>query len=251
MKNFNFSWELKKEVFEIDHMLKDFLNSWREDIYEFNHDLENDYLYRSICEFVLLAYKYFGIDKDLSKKMVVIFKMVYLANYIHSKVRDDEEEQEYNQELQYTILTGDYLFGHIMKLLIEANGGEVVDSFAHMMAEINEGFIIQHKIDPISIEVIEKTIASYYGTAFLTAARFAGIQKETELFIIRDLGLNLGIAMYLIYTDAAYGKINPYIIRVNKLFSLINLHKRIANSSLEKAVEEISEFSGNLKAAVI
>lgn len=252
MSNFAFSKEFKQELLEIDYHFRNRLNSWWEDINNYTYTLDDDSLWQSIPEFVLLAYNYFDIEKELSIKMAVIFKMVYLANYIHAHIKDDEEGQEYNQKLQFTILIGDYLFGQIMRLLIEVGAGEVTDAFADMMAKISEGFIIKNKIDANSLEMLEKTEASYYSTAFVTGARLAGITNEKELNIIGELGTNFGMVMYYIYTNGSHNEINNYMHKTNRLFNLINQNQKGTNSYLEKAIMEINEFSGNLsKAAVI
>lgn len=252
LSNFNFSRELQKEIYLVEYTLKESLSSWQEEIDRFAQFLEADDLWRGIPEFVILAYEYFGMDRDLSIKIAAIFKMAYLVNFIHETIQDDEEGQEYNQKLQFTILIGDYLLGKTMSLILEAGGAGVVDSFAEMMAEVNEGLIIKHKIDYKSDEVVRKTKASYYGTTLITAARLAGINNESELNIINSLGINIGIAMYLIYTKESHDKISPYVNKVNELFTKVNQHSKVVNSYLEKAIGEISAFSGNLsKRAVI
>ncbi|HZK43682.1 MAG TPA: hypothetical protein VFC73_05270 [Syntrophomonadaceae bacterium] len=243
MMKFDFSRGLKKEINEVELIFRESLKSRWGDIDGFAENIEADLFWMSIPEFVLLAYKYFDMEKDLSIKMAVIFKIVYLANYIHETIKDEDEGQEHNQELQFTILIGDYLFGKIMSLLLEANGGGLVDSFADMMVETNEGLVIKYKTEPDSTEVIRKTKASYYETAFVTAARLSGIDDEADLVFISELGISLGMVMYLIYTNAPHEEISKNIIQVNQLFKTINQRIMVVNSYLEKAIEEISNFS--------
>lgn len=214
--------------------------------------LDVDPLWKNIQEFVLITYDYFGLDRSLAIKIAVIFKMAYLANYIHESVKDDEEGQIYNQQLQLTILIGDYLFGKMMSLLLEAGGGHLVDSFADMMAEINEGLIIKYKIGTHPDQVIEKTKASYYSYTFLAAARLAGIDSEEELHNLFALGTNIGMVMYLIYNKGSHEQIRKHILQAHQLFTLVNQDLKVVNSHLEKSLEEISNYSGSLsKVAVI
>lgn len=252
MKNLTFYKEFKQELLEIDYHFHNYLNSWWEDIYNYTYTLEEDLLWQSIPEFVLLAYDYFGVEQDLSIKMAVIFKMVYLSNHIHAHIKDDEEGQAYNQELQFTILIGDYLFGQIMKLLLEVGAVKVVDAFTDMMGEISEGYIIKNKIDASAIEVLEKTEASYYSTAFFTAARLSGITSERDLILIKELGLSLGMIMYLILNNRTHNEINDYMLKINQLYNLVNHNKGNDKSFLPKAIIKLNEFLGNQsKAAVI
>ena len=137
-------------MLEIENIFNESLQPFNADIEDFTDYLQADPLWKNIQEFVLMTYEYFGLDRDLAIKIAVIFKMAYLANYIHESVKDDEEGQIYNQKLQFTILIGDYLFGKIMSLLLEAGGDELVSIFADMLAEINEGLIIKYKIDSYS-----------------------------------------------------------------------------------------------------
>lgn len=251
MINFNFSWELEKDVLEIENIFNESLQPFNADIEDFTDYLQADPLWKNIQEFVLMTYEYFGLDRDLAIKIAVIFKMAYLANYIHESVKDDEEGQIYNQKLQFTILIGDYLFGKIMSLLLEAGGDELVSIFADMLAEINEGLIIKYKIDSYSDQVIRRTKASYYSYTFLTAARLAGINGEEDLHNINDLGANLGIIMYLLYNKGSYEQIRKHILQVHQLFDLVNKDMKVVNSHLEKSLKEISEYSGGLSEAAV
>ncbi|NLB87838.1 MAG: polyprenyl synthetase family protein [Syntrophomonadaceae bacterium] len=171
--------------------------------------------------------------------------MAYLANYIHESVKDDEEGQIYNQKLQFTILIGDYLFGKMMSLLLEAGGGKLVSTFADMLAENNEGLIIKYKIDQYSDQVVRRTKAAYYSYTFLTAAQLAGIDCEEDLDNINDLGTNLGIIMYLLYNKGSHEQIRKHILLAHQLFDMVNRDMKVVNSYLEKSLKEISEFFGS------
>lgn len=251
MVNFNFSWELKKDVFEIESIFNESLHSFRGEIEDFTEYLETDPLWKNIQEFVLVTYEYFGLERNLAIKIAVIFKMAYLANYIHESVKDDEEGQPYNQKLQFTILIGDYLFGKIMSLLLEAGGDMLVKSFANMLAEINEGLIIKYKVDKYSEEVIKNTKASYYSYTFLTAARLAGINSEKDLHNINDLGTSIGMVMYLIYNKGSHEQIRKHYLQAQHLFTLVNQDMKVLNSNLEKSLKEISDFSGGLSEVAV
>ncbi len=247
MKNFVFSRELNKELGIIDETLRESLNSWWDEIEVFANELEADPLWKSIPEFVLLAYDYFEIERDLSIKMAVIFKMVYLTKHIHGTIKDDEEGQEYNQLLQFTILIGDYLSGLTMSLLLKNGWGELIDSFADLMIDINEGLIIKHKIAPDSGEAVEKASASLYKTIFITAARIAGVTSKSELEIANRLGTHVGMVMVLLYSNAAPQEISKYIIQANQLFIRLSQSGQVIPGNLEMALRELTDFSGNLK----
>lgn len=247
MKNFGFSRELNKEICEVDNNLRKSLNSWWGELEIFISGLEDDPLWQSIPEFVFLAYDYFGIKRDISLQMAVIFKMVYLTKYIHGTIKDDEEGQDYNQLLQFSILIGDYISGLIMSQLLRAGQGDLISSFSDLMIEINEGLIIKHKIDFDSLAATEKTSASLYKLIFLTAAKIDGISNNATLEKVSLLGSYLGMVMVLFFNNASHQVISKYITAVNELFISLNEPMEALKGNLKMAITELTDFYGDLK----
>jgi len=248
---FIFSRDLKYEILDVDKAFKKSLFPWWEDISVYLERLEDDITWNSIPVLVLSIYKFQGFDRSLTIQMANLFKMIYFANSIHAFVKDDSEGQEHNRELQFNILIGDYIFGRILKLLHEAKVDKLLQIFSEMICEINEGMVMKHKLSAGYKQVLAKTKASIYSTAFLTAAELSNVEdEEKELF--RQLGYNLGMSIELPSNDASQNEIMEFINKSEYLFRELNQQKNAANSSLEEIIKEIHDMIYDIdKAAVV
>lgn len=230
--------ELRAELIEVDQVFKEkLLPCWGE-INRYIKILEDDPTWHQLPPLIYMAYKSLGLDRKISVSMTNIFKTIYLANSIHSLIKDDEEGQKHDQELQFSILIGDYIFGRMLKLLVEAGADNLVGHFAIMMAEINEGQIMKWKLGVGQREVLRKTHGSIYATAFETAGCLSGM---SDIFLgnYRQLGLNLGMAMELINCNILRQEALVHIHQAKGNYKVLNQHRLIENNNWGLVINEI------------
>lgn len=250
MMNFAFTGDLEVEIRETEKMFKQSLQPWWGNMSYLLARIQGDASYQLMPSVAILAYKYLDMDRKTTVSMANIFKTIYFANKIHALVKDNEEGQLQNQELQFTILIGDYIFGRVLKLLLEAGADQLLDEFARMISQINEGLVIKHKLNASSEEIIWKSIAPLYSLAFASAARLKGL-SPVQVKIYEQIGLHLGMVLELIITD----DIREALIYLEHSYALINEFKAAGgetNDSLDKLLQELqSKLLISNSAAVI
>ncbi len=235
--NFAFSRELELEMYAIEDRFQKSLQPWWDDLGDLLGSLQSDRSFEIIPAVTVLAYKYLDMDNELRLAMANLFKTLYFANRIHTLVRDSEEGQLHNQDMQFTILIGDYIFGRVLKLLLEAGADQLLDDFADMISQINEGSVIKHKLNENMQEVLRQTSAPFYATAFVTAAKMKGL-NGVELKLYEELGFNLGMALELIMS----GHRREALSYIEQTHASMNRFKALTgnlNTSLDKLVQEL------------
>lgn len=247
---FDISGGFKRESIDIDREIKNTLHAWWDDLHIYVNSLDDDSTWHNIPLLVTSIYKYVGIEAWRFIPMGSIFKMVYLANKIHALVRDEDEDQKYNRELQFNILIGDYIFGCILKKLNKLKADNLLLFFSVMICEINEGMIMKHRLGSAENEVIKKTKASIYTTAFSTAAELANSEdREKELFA--QLGYNMGMAIELMNDKQQIKEVFKHVDLCEDLFGEINSRRNIANSRLERVLKELHCSVYGIEKAVV
>jgi len=242
--------EFDADIREFENFYRQSLAGWWEELYPYLNVLQDDLTWNLMPILVLSAYRYNGLNRQTSVSMAGIFKTVYLANYIHGLVADEDEGQKQNRELQFNILVADYLFGHVLKQLVDCGNYELLDLFSLMIAEINEGFVLEHKLNAGKLQSLAKTRGTLYSTAFLMAAKLAG-RDESERQLFKELGYNLGMALELLKDEIMLAEAQHFIIRSESLFHEINQGNK-PGSLLERAVVEFHHcFYRPEEAAVI
>lgn len=195
--NLQFPKEMSQDLLEVDRMLYHSIMPWWPKIQNFMELIKFDKTWNTMPGIVYGICRDLGLKRDYCMAVTNIFKVNYLAYFIHESVGDEEEGQECNQDMQFSILIGDFLFGKMLSLLIKADAEILVPYFTNMICEIGEGMVSFYKLGADQEEYIGKTKASYYKTAFLTAA--ASAKKpyhEQELY--RQAGYKLGMAIELL-----------------------------------------------------
>lgn len=244
---FSFNREVRNQLNEVDSRFKSgLLRSWPE-LNTFVNRLEGDSTWEHLPIMTLVFYHYLNIDSKLTSAMVNIFKNLYLSQSIHSWVMDDEEGQEYNQELQFSILIGDYIFGYILKLLLDNQAEKLINSFSMMMCNINEGLVRKHALLLDTEQALKEIKAPLYSTAFQTAAQLAGCNSEN---ICARLGFDIGMAIELLHL----GMNNQADQYVHSSFELLSdlKHRSASGSILERALHELHDRAcAQERAAVI
>ena len=249
--NLLFTRELKKELADLEQVFKYSLLPWWDSIDDYVKALENDLTWVILPPVVMSIYTFTGHNRQLAIIISNIFRNCYLAHRIHDLVKDDEEGQQHNQELQFNILIGDYIFGNVLKALVDIKADRLVGFFAEMIAEVNQGLLIKHKLNGNYEEVVEKTRAPYYATAFLIAARLAGYDDKT-CQSYRQMGYHFAMSIELGQDPAYCSLAQTHVHECEKIFISLNKHSNSANSSLEKAIKEVhNHLCGMEESAVV
>lgn len=236
---------------EIDVRFRQGLLPWWEDLLPYVDGLKEDFTWNVLPPLVLAAYRLAGLSRSLGLAMANVFKTLHLANHVYCSVKDEGEGQGHDQELQFSILIADYLFGNVLKQLVSANTSHLLKNFSDMVADINEGLVWQHKMNVSPHEVLLKTRAPLYTTAFLTAAEMAGMDEENKI-LYTQLGFNYGMAMELLQDRRYYNEAEVYYNESRHLFHSLNLSPAGANIPLEKVLTEMHLYSCDIeKAAVV
>ena len=243
--DFMLTREMQNDLREVNETFASSLRPWWNEIAAYLPEVSKDPGFNLLPAMVVAAYKSIGLEQDLTIKMANLFKTIFMANQIHVLIKDDEEGQLHNQELQFTILIGDYIFGKILKLLLEANADRLLDMFAIMIGDINEGFITRYKFDSSFEEGLIKTRGPLYQKAFLTGARLADWpQKQADIF--GDIGYNLGMAMELIFFHELISTGQKYLHQAKQAWQLIKPDLVFQPDLLEAIVGVLERGNGGV-----
>ncbi|KUG04707.1 hypothetical protein ASZ90_017846 [hydrocarbon metagenome] len=215
---FQFARDLSSELLDVDGLFKKSILPWWQEIETYRELIKLDHTWRALPAVVLSVYRGTGFNREFCISMANIFKILYLSVFIHELIKDDEEGQEYNQDMQFSILIGDYMFGRILALLIEAEADMLLPIFADMICEINEGMVKRYKLGSSEAEFVESRRASFYKTAFLTAAFCAGKNVE-EQGCFREAGYKLGMALELLQEEGLREEALSFLEDSEKLLS--------------------------------
>ena len=232
-----FDNDFKTELRDVDAVIMDNLVSWWPEINKYINQSHN-HIWHSLPVVVFSIYRYLGVDKRVTLLMASVFKMVHMGNAIHAYVKDDEEGQLYNRDLQFSILLGDYLFGKILNLLLEAQAHKHLDTLTRTICEVNEGMIMRYKTNEDNHKIIEKTSGSLYAAAFETAAKMAGVDPE-QIGLYIQLGYHIGMSLEMINNESYKDNAYLHVHKCQDIFNTINEEKNILNSSLERGINEL------------
>lgn len=225
----------------VDHSVKPLASDYA----VYRKEIENQLHWMALPALTAAANRHFGLGKKREQHMAAIFNVIYLSDQIHSRVVDAGEGQEYNLDLQFTIIAGDYLFGRAMMLLTDIEGYRLLEHFADLICAVNEGHTM-HKSSSADLDIMAKETASLYSYGFYTAAALAEVPAaECDLF--KEIGKNIGMAVTLATrNDMAQGM--HYLEHARVLFeSAAN-----TNSDLGKIIDHlIAEFNPQRKAVAL
>lgn len=243
MKQYMMSGDLKSELQKVDEKFKDTVSLWQREITLYISGLEKDPLWDVIPAFVLGACRYTGVGRDLSISMANIFRTIYMVNHIHEQIKDEEEGQEYNQQMRFAILLGDYMFGKILKLLLNENAAHLVDIFAALICRLNEGLTLKYKMNADFMHNLKHIYAPFFKAAFLSASRLAGNNVDKEK-AYGDLGYNLGLAIcFSILNEPAHymAKIQYHIDESIRILTEIHPENRVTPNYIHNLISEMYE----------
>lgn len=241
---FTFAKALTEELKQVETIYQEGLQIWWDDLASLRECLQDDKSLQLMPAVVVMAYKYIDSDHKLMIEMASLFKTLYFANLIHHQVKDEEEGQANDQALQFTILIGDYIFGRILKLLLKIGAVEVLDNLALMICRINEGLVMQHKLEARPLEVIKRSNAAIYEAAFVSAARLKGLAPEAiELY--GRLGFHIGMAVELLIAGINEG-VRPYIEKSLDLLEQFNDLYGFYDSCLHSLLQDMASQNVNV-----
>jgi geranylgeranyl pyrophosphate synthase len=240
---FIFTREMQDDLREVNNTFQRSLLPWWDEISIYVPEADRDLGYKLLPAMVINAYRYLGIERELTIQMANIFKTINFANIIHILAKDDEEGQIHNQELQFAILIGDYIFGRVLKLLLEADADKLLNIFATMICSINEGLVIKHTLHGGLEDVLTKTRAPLYTNAFLTAGKMAGLKPETAE-IYSEIGHNLGMAVELIYIYHQEKCGRTYLYKAQSLMGQLQDAEVLKIGEMEALMQQISNNTG-------
>lgn len=239
MKQYMMPAILEEEMQKLDDFFERTVGLGRDRIDRYVAFLEQDPLWRVIPAFVLSACRYKGIKSDLSIAMANIFRNIYLAIYIHEQIRDDEEGQEYDTEMRFSILLGDYIFGKILKLLLDENAAHLVDIFASLICKLSEGLTAKYKMGANPIDNICNIYAPFFRAAFLSASRLSENDENEEAY--GELGYNLGLAIcfHILDNPEEYmSKIRYHLDESIRILKGISPENKVTASYVYKLIAE-------------
>ncbi|MBO8159086.1 hypothetical protein [Thermosyntropha sp.] len=253
MKQSVTSGELQNELRKVNEEFTNSFVIWQEEIERYVEKLSHDPLLDIIPAFVLGVYKYAGIDRDLSISMANIFKIIYLGTCIHEGVKDKEEGQECDQEMQFSILLGDYIFGKILKLLIQVEATELLDIFAELICQMSEGLTVKYKMKTDLLYELKNIYVPIFSAAFISAARLSGSDKKKEE-AYRRLGCSLGFAVCL-SISCDYTEYPPlvqfYIDESIRILSELEPENHISSNYIQRLLLEICSIDRSREKAVV
>lgn len=249
--DFGFTRALRTELNDVEGMFKRSLLPWWGDIQVYLNSIASDPTWMVLPSIVLSSYKYMGVEREFSKSMTNIFKTIYLAIYIHERVKDDDEGQAYNKEMQFSILIGDYIFGRMLKLLIEAEAEQLLPIFSNMICEINEGLVNKHKMGIDYEESLLQTRGPLYKAVYRTAAVSAQKDEEDQIMIAK-MGYHLGMAIEMLNYRLSNHKALRHLAESYESFRIYKQFNTIQDTVIEEVYRELREIiSHQSKLAVV
>lgn len=238
-----FTTEMQADLLEVDQCFVKSLMPWWEDLAVYVPQVQEDLGFQVLPAMVINAYSYVGLERDLAIRLANMFKTVYFASKIHVLIGDDQEGQQHNQELQFTILIGDYIFGRVLKLLLETHTDQLLHLFASMICEINEGLIVKYKLEANLEEVLAQTRAPFYHCAFLSAAKMAGMVPD-QAEIYGQIGKSLGMALELSFNEDEKAKGGVYLMEAEQLLERMTAEQLSGRAGLKLLIRTLGEEIG-------
>jgi geranylgeranyl pyrophosphate synthase len=236
---FIFNKDIQTDLQEVDKTFRGSLMPWWDEISAYMPTIDKDLGFRILPVMVINAYRSLGLERDLAIQMANLFKTIDFASKIHGLVKDDDEGQKHSQEMQFTILIGDYIFGRVLKMLVETGTDHLLYMFAAMIGTINEGLIIEHKLKSGLEQTLIQTRAPLYYNAFLSAAKMADLAPDTA-DLYGEIGHNLGVALELTFAYGQKSVGQAYFNKTKELLQLINKEKH-QFESLEILIQQMDK----------
>ncbi len=236
--------ETKSDVREMETEFRNNLQPWWDELSEYLPEPGDDVGFQILPIIVIHAYRWIDHERQLAVQMANLFRTINFANLIHLRIRDSVEGQQHSQDLQFTILIGDYIFGLVLKLLLATNAEKLLDQFSSMICTINEGFVLQYNLGADLEESISKTRAPFYANAFSSAARLKGWSSQ-DVQLYCNIGRNLGMALELTYVYDNRRRGIFYLDKAESLYQQLSSSGLISNDHLGTFLSAIRDGKGS------
>lgn len=236
------------ELKETERVLMETLKPWAVDMEKYQKPMEKELHWTALPALTVAVNRHFANNIPRSGCIAAIFGLVLFADFIHCQVKDDSEGQEYNRDLQFSILIGDLIFGQSVKLLNSINAHELVGIITDMMCIINEAHVMRKisKGDDMQ-DILAREKACFYRYSFLAAARLGGC-GPIECKFYEDLGYDVGMAVTL-YDSGMQSASVPFLEKAKSMLSGHRSHNT-DNSLIPRLLDNI--LSGiNIKRTVL
>lgn len=236
--------EIETDVREMEIEFRKNLQPWWDELSVYLPKPGEDMGFQMLPVMVIQAYRWIGHERKLAVRMANLFRTINFANLIHLRIHDSGEGQQHNQDLQFTILIGDYIFGLVLRLLLETNAERLLDQFSAMICNINEGFVMQYNLGADLEESLNKTRVPFYTNAFSSAAELKEWSpQDNQLY--SNLGQNLGMALELIYVHDKRDRGLFYLDKAESLYKQLSQTRFTSNNDLETVFNAIRACKGS------
>lgn len=194
--NWGLTRSFEEDLALVDKYYRNSLRPWWGEVEKHHQRLEEDTAFMVLPALAISVFRDMGNSRDTSLTIGHIIKLICLSNFIHEEVKDDDEGQTQDSEMQFSILIGDYILGQVLDIIIDQQLDSLIKMFAEMMAAVSQGLTEKYKMDLDWQEVVERSRLPLYRTVFQAAGRVAGAGSNTEVWL-DSLGYNLGMAVEL------------------------------------------------------
>lgn len=235
---FLFSNEINTELLDVDALFKQSLLPWWDELSVYNNSMQDDFTWQVLPALALHVYKYFGFNRQMAIAMANIFKTIYFSYYIHTLIKDNNEGQKHDKDLQFTILIGDYIFGRFLKLSVESNVSNLLDIFSDTMSQLSEGMVLQYKLKAESNQSFKKAKAPLYTAVFHTAAKLSGSEQE-KMEIYKQIGFNLGMCFELGHQTEFQQEARGYLHKTELMLSKFKDNYNTPDSILHRVTKNL------------
>lgn len=159
--------------------------------------LDFDELDHTICPAIVLATgRACGDNERKSVALAEIIQLIYMANQVHSLMKDDDITEELRQ---FPVLVGDFLYGKFFLELCRENLLKYLEPLAQVIGTMSEGGISRWlargkklKTDEL-LQIIKQESAVLTAKAAHLSAELAGVSLPIQ-DKLQAFGLELGLA---------------------------------------------------------
>lgn len=158
---------------------------------------------------LLLSSSMIGYQGDADVRYAAVIELIHTATLVHDDVIDGADTRRGRSSVNYhwgnhlTVLVGDYLYTHAMKMAIREGRIEIVDLLCDATIHLTEGEILgletKGRIDLTSDEYFD-LIGRKTASLFAAGCQLPGHLVDlgpAELRALHDYGYNLGVCFQL------------------------------------------------------
>lgn len=155
----------------------------------------------------LAATELYGGDMSRAHLLAACVEFIHTATLLHDDVVDESTERRGRESAnvvfgnQASVLVGDFLFSRAFQLMTEDGSIEVLRILSDASATIAEGEVLQLSVTgqiDVSLETYIHVITGKTAALFAAACEVGPvIAGATQQNLMRDFGLNLGIAFQI------------------------------------------------------